>query len=487
MSTIHIDEALQYEAQVSSHPSYRYSKVIPINNTQVPLGNSIFESQIEVPQKCFNLSQSTLDFRLDYVPAAIPAAGSTGFNNFLSLGEVMVDSIFLKTREGLDIACLYNVDAVTRAIAPYTHKKEDYLEYPRNVGDSTALLSQRDQGWNLFRSNEVVSAGPGGGGTVSLPLGNARRIDIDGNNVINGADNYNETQRYIQTGSTTAVSPLYRQFSIPLGELCPHSLMSLNKSLYFGQALIMMVRWSQVSRIGWQTAGTTGATGGAVALTGTMTINNLQLRLAVENNQDVVKSLVDKVNTSGLSLTIPYIYAYVYSVQANQVNTTHQQRYNRSHGKKLLNIYSFAMQTAPLANLSTDISNLLATGVVDGVNKSKVNVLNPQLNNVTLSEYPINCVANEDYELMKPVIKGSCIANVDQYNYDRVWIQSWRKGKSCEYMSCDDINDGVDLDVELNYSIDYTCPSATPALRYFQVAVTQRTLTINPGGTISLI
>lgn len=481
MATIHIDEALQYEMQMSSHPAYRTSKVIPINNTTITLGNSIFESQIEVPQKCFNLAKSTLDFRLDYVHTA----GTTGFNNFLSLGQTYIDSIFLKTREGLDIVSLYNVDAVTRAVTPYIIRKEDFTENPRNVGSTTALLSTQDQGFNAFRSQEAVTSGPGGVAPLQT-RGNALRVDVAGAAFIAGADAYDEPQRFIQTlAADDATADLYRQFSIPLGLIAPHSLLSLNKSLYFGQALIMVIRWSQVSRIGWRSAAAAGTT--PVALDGVMTVNNLQLRLAVENNQEVVKSLVDRVNTVGMSLTIPYVYSYVYSVASSAANATHQQRYNRSHGKKLLNVYSFSMQTAALANLDTDINNLLASGLVDGVNMSKINSFNPQLNNVTLSEYPISCLTAEDYELMKPVIKGSCVANVNQYRYDRVWVQSWRKGKSCNYIDCDDINDGVDLDVELNYSIDYTMGASAPALRLFQVAVVQRTLTVNPGGTISLI
>ncbi len=285
MTTLLIDDAFQYENKAVSHPSYRLSKVIPQSITNFPLGSSILESQIEIPQRCFNLSKSTLDFQLQYV-----SAGVTGeFANFLTLGQSYIDSIFLKTREGLDIVSLYNVDVVTRAISPYINKMEKYLENPRNPGSTTATLAQGvDQGWNMFRSNTLVTVSPLAGNKPAYAGG--KQIDIlSGTAPNDGTDSYNEPQYYTQGVADTSglAGSLYRNFSIPLGSIAPHTLLSLDKSLYFGQALILTIRWAQTSRIGFISTNATPTTGIA-NLDGVLTVANLQLRLAVEQNQPVV-------------------------------------------------------------------------------------------------------------------------------------------------------------------------------------------------------
>lgn len=482
-----IDSAFEYDQKAVSHPSYRFSKVIPQNNSTITLGSSILESQIEIPMKAFNLSKSTLDFQMQYVDAG----DTTYFNNFLSLGQVYIDSIFVKTREGLDVVSLYNADVVTRAITPYIEKREEFLEFPSNPGALTSALAQGlNQGWNHFKSNALVS-------TRSLvgnapPYSGGGQIVVSGATAQDGSDNYQESQYYVQTPISSAghAGNLYRNFSIPLGKLAPHTLLSLNKTIYLGQAVILTIRWAQTGRIGWAT--TAAALTGPVALPGVLQIANLQLRLAVEQNQPVVDELVNRVNSVGMSLTIPYIYSYVYSVANAVTQSTHQQRYNRSHGKKLLNVYSFVAATSATANLSCDISNIPAAGLT-GVAASgcdKVLTMQPSLNSVNLTEYVLNEYQNDTYEQMKPIIKGSTVGNVGQYQYNRVYIQSWRQGPSCTWIEKDDVSDGLDLDVESMFQIDYSHPSAfgnAAAVREFQVAVVQRTLTINPGGTISLI
>ncbi len=203
-----------------------------------------------------------------------------------------------------------------------------------------------------------------------------------------------------------------------------------------------------------------------------------------------------------MSLTIPYAYAYVMSVPNNTAASTMQQRYNRSHGKKLLNIYTFIAETSATANLSSDISNLPTGGIASAnigsasLGTAKVLTTNPSLNSVYLTEYVQNEYQNDTYETIKPIIKGCVIGNVATWMYNRVYPLSWRQGPSCSWIERDDVNDGLDLDVECNIALDYTHPLSgagntnyanSAALREFQVAVTQRTLTINPGGTISLV
>ncbi len=499
-----IDDAFQYENKAVSHPSYRLSKVIPQSISTIPLGNSIMEIQIEIPQRAYSLADSFLDFQMQYV-----SSGTTGqYSNFLTLGEIFVDSFFIKTREGLELVSSFNTDVCSRAVLPYVTKKSEFLDYPRCVGSTTAQLANGvDQGFNLFRSNSLVTVYPLFGNFPAYAGG--KQIDIlSGTIPNNGTDSYNEPQYFTQTAADTSAkaSNLYRNFSVPLGCIAPHTLASLRKTLYYGQALIMVVRFAQATRVGFISTAADLSTGIGPLDLGTngasLTLANIQLRLAVEQNQPVVKALVDRVNEHGMSLTIPYTYAFNMPVADQTAASTMQQRWNRSHGKKLLNIYTFLAANSANANLSCDISNL-PTGGIGSANigsptlgTAKVLTSQPSLNSVNLTEYVQNEYTNDTYETIKPIIKGCTIGNSATWMYNRVYPLSWRQGPSCDWLDKDDVNDGLDLDVEANIAIDYTHPLSgagnthfanSAALRSFQLGVTQKTLTINPGGTISLI
>jgi len=470
------DSALDYGTKTADHGSYRFNRVYSLNGQTVTPTSSIVENQFEIPQKVVNLSKSTLDFQI-----SVPGTTSN-YTRLMSLGMSMIDSITLMSREGVEIARVQNVDMYTRAVLPMVTKLQDFLDYDQSLGAITSVIANvTDNGFNFFRSNIAPTATP----TVisgNYPQPCSTRIGANTGVAVACRDAFIEPCYFHQGGSAGAQ---YINYSIPLSKIAPHTLLSLNKDLYFGQAVIFRVNWTPIAKIGWDTASASDISTTPLNIVSAVTYTSLNLKLAVEQNPVVISTLVSKVNTSGLSLVVPFVHSYLYSSPSATANT-HQQRFNRAHGERLLHVYQFIANTnaSNYAHLNADISNILPTP--DGVNMAKVNSFMPSLNSSNLSEYVINCLKGEDYENMRPLLKGSVITSKNSYDHNRCYALSWRKGPCVEWLDNDDVEDGIELDVEQNVVFDNTLNSTAAAYRNYMYAITQRRLNIAPGGIISI-
>ncbi len=490
MANLIVDETLQYENKNVSHSTYKPTKIISKSGTSIALSSSNNTEVIfEITPKCMNLSKSTLDFQLQYITTT---SGATKNEYFFTLGQIYISSIALRTRDGTELVSLDNIDIVSKAEALYINKMDKFLTFPRNCGGTTSQVAQgTDLGFNFFRSNALSSSVSAAAGT-SPPFSGGLLVPFITNGVPKvGSDNFNEPQYFmIVANATSHAGDFYRNFSIPLGQIAPHTLLSINRSLYFGQNLNLVIRFSPSVKLGYLGDSSYANTAN---LDGVVTLNNLELRLAVEKNQTCVKMLVDKIEKEGLSLTIPYSYCYTSTIIKGSLSSSHRIIYNRSHGKKLLNIYTFVGSSYTSPNLEGDISNDAIVNTNRGsatLGCNKVLTTDAVINSISLNDYVLQEYKNDTYELIKPIIIDSVIGNVGVYITNRVYPLSWRQGPTCEWIEKDCINDGIDLDTSVEVVMNYTHPSSYPNnanLISYQVAVTQKTMTINSGGIITLI
>lgn len=470
------DSSIDYQTTIADHGSYRFNRVYSLNGQTVTPTSSIVENQWEIPQKVFNLSKSTLDFQM-----GVPGTTSN-YTRLMSLGMSMIDSVSLMSREGVEIMRLQHVDMYTRAILPMLSKLQEYLTYEASLGAITSVIANvTDLGFNFFRAKVAPTATP----TIlsgNYPQSCSTRIGANTGVAVTSEDDYIEPCYFHQGGVAGAQ---YINYSLPLSKIAPHTLLSLNKDMYFGQAVIFRVNWTPIAKIGWDTADPANISTTPLNIVSAVTYTGLHMKLAIEQNPVVISTLVNRVNTTGLSLNIPFVHSYLYS-SPSAVATTMQQRFNRAHGERLLHVYHFVANTnaSNYAHLNADISNLLPTP--DGVNNAKINSFMPSLNSSNLSEYVINALKGEDYENMRDLLKGSVITSKNVYDHNRCYVLSWRKGRCVDWLENDDVIDGLELDVEQNIVFDVTCNSTAAAYRNFMYAVTQRRLNIAPGGIISI-
>jgi len=472
-----LDQAIDYSQKASSHPRYRPNRIIPLTGSNVTIGNSTSESQIEVVQTVYNLSKSTLDFNLNVAVPVLVTPLTSGYHNLHTLGANMIDSIELRARTGNPIATITNADIYTRSVLPYVEKYSDYMTYDSALGSTTEIKAGYfDKGGLLWASNDVSTVAPKTALAYSGTRVQGNASDPSDIYLSAGHRAYVEPQYFKQSALNTSVNTA---FSINLRQLAPHTFMSLNTDAYMGQALILRINWNPKAKLGWQSSNADGDLD-VVPITAVVNVTNLRLTLQVEQNEAIRQSLVQRVMTQGMNFTIPYVNAYSYTTPKGS-SCSHIQRFNSTHGSKLLNIYTTLANGDATSFTNQDIANEGAAVA------KKVLSFQPSINSVNTTETRINCELNDDYQLMKDQLAGCVISNSNVYAYNRVYNQSFRGGRTCDYLDHDDVVDGKDLDVELNFVMDYTTNSIGKVYRSFIWAITQKQMNVAPGGLITVL
>lgn len=457
--SVHQSSELNYTAKTAQHSSSRKSRVLPLNGTgDVTLqSGSTQEVTFELPNKVYNLARSTLDFNLNI------AADATIVNSLHTLGNVAIDRVSLYTREGTYLADMVNFGQFSRAVSPYVTKHDDFTQNDPARGAATeAAAKLADKGYNMFKCDTVL-------GTASA-AGSAR----DGQRIAAGGAGF-------ESVSVSYLAPQYRvasgdgallniNYSIPLSEV-HHSLMSVDRVMYFGQSLLLRVHFASTAQIGFKADDYAVTNLGAIA--SAVTVSELKVMLAVETNRMIVEGLVQQVQSRGLTVMTPYVYSYQFSSPSG-TSSAIQQRLNAGHGQRLLNVYHALFNNTSSGMPAMDISN---------VANAKLVSFQSSMDNNNLTEYEVKCAENEDYDIVKPLIKNSVIATSDMYRHNHVWIDTWRKGPCTEWKERDGSEiDGLDLSSERIYQINQTTASA--AFRQYTFYVVQRTIQISPNGQI---
>jgi hypothetical protein len=452
---------LNYNAEIAQHSSSRMSRVLPISGTSdITLSTgSTQELTFELPNKVYNLARSSLDFNLN-APLTTSKA-----NCLHSLGQSAIDRISIFTREGVFLTDMVNFAQFSRVVTPLVTKHDDFMDNDSSRGAaSEAAAKLADKGHNAFKCDAVRGAAAAG---VSDRQG--QRLAAGGAALESNSESYVSPQYFVTSAVGGALNVNY---SIPLSEI-HHSLCSVDRVMYFGQSLMLRVHFAPTDRMGFSADDFALTTPGALA--SAIVVSEVKVYLAVETNPVVVQGLVNRVQSQGLQVMVPYVYGYQYTSPAN-VDTSVQQRLNAGHGQRLLNSYHADFHLTNSGTTSMDISN---------VGNAKVVSFQTQLDNNNLQEYVPLCANNEDYDIVKPMLKGSMISSSDQYRYNRCWIDSWRKGPCASWKARDGTEmDGLELTSERIWQISTTGSGA--AFRQHSWFVVQRTLTISPNGQITI-
>lgn len=471
---------LNYNANIAQHSSMRMSRVLPLSGTgDVSLTSSPQEIQFELPNKVYNLSKSLLEFNLN-VPLTV-----TKVTNLWSLGQSMIDRMSIYTREGVYLCDLTSFAQFSRAVTPYVTKLEDMLDNDNSArGSATKAAAQYlGKSSNNFRSDQVAGTAPSG-----LASKNGDRIGASSSEADppvevapayeSNSVSYTSHNAFITSADGGAINV---EYSIPMSEF-HHSIASVNRVMYFGQSLILRVHLNSLARIGWTSDAYDVANAADISAA---TVSGLRVLLAVETNPVVVQGLVNRVQSSGLQVIVPYVYSYLYNSPAGSSSAV-QQRVNAGFGQRLLNIYHTMFNRLDKSATSMDVSNGHAKN-------AKLVSYQTSLDNNNLQEYLVECDKNQDYQLLKPILKGSCIQNLDDYRHSRVTIDSWRKGPSSEWKDRDATElDGLPLESERIWAINQNTVNEGAGAGNFRQAqyrqysffVVQRTLTIAPNGQI---
>ena len=433
-----VSNELDYKSVDVSHGSYQMSKVTP----QIPL-NSISnagqeESIFEIPSKVINFGKSILSFK------ATPSVVTT-FKWFHADGIPFFRQLQLYTREGLFLCDIQNCNYYMKCVNRKSNKISDVQSYDKaSAGDGYF--------GGIFCGNSAAAQDTTGQRPDRSPAKTA----------------FLEPAYCIGGGAGGDATPILN-VQIPLSRVVD-SILGMDKDQYFGESVYLRVVWSPATDILWKSSSATDPTGTAVeAFDGTITMENLTLYTAVEQNPVIVNALKDKYKSGTLTYNCPFVHMNTVSGLAVTGTNNLSVRYSRPHGSRLKKIiWSPFNGAAGINNLRYDNSNL---------GKAKVSDYYTMVNNVRTTQFNYEQVLGNEWLAQKDRLIGSCILSSNEFYYNFTHVEDFTGSMSTTHNA--NLDEGLLLDEEIKYDIQATAASA---LRHYIFGITTKTLTLSPSG-----
>ena len=472
MSVQQIDDpAIDFSTKLHLCPSYRYNKNIPTSGSQTfTLGaSSTTNCQFELASNCYNLSKSKLVFDISF-PATSNAGTTAKYNICHADPLALFDRIQLYTRSGIQLVDLTSANNFSKMVTPYLTKSKELAQ--RSSGGLTVdATSNAFSGCVNTTASQLV---PVQGIQPSLVSTYAVNAIATENQRPDGSAPHvpiNE-HRYLFAGAVGTDDPptltghLSLSYQLNLG-IVYDTLLSINKDLYWDTNLILSITFAPHSKFAF-TSNTLTMGGLLVANTAnctSCTVSNTSLFLAMETNQDIINQLRTKVQTTGMTLQIPYVYSQKYLSGAASTSSSLFQRFNSGMGQRLIRFYYSAFHNVETAMTAFDNSNRVA----------KLTDIYTSLNNQRLQEYPLNLAKSEDYLFNEANFEDSCILSSNIYKYN--WIHCDNFGNS--NLTNGDLTEpqGISLAEEKTYTVFVNQVAA--AYNHYLFTVVQRELVIH--------
>ena len=465
-----ISSEVDFKGAVAGRDIYRYTRLTPnLNSGDFALtASSNPEISFEIPTKVLNLSRSYLAFKMNM--SATDLAG-------LALnvkGASMLQRVTLETRSGITLADIPNVDVYTKSVLPAVTKRCDIEEAPMAhyggaIGDAVASTLPLSMAYESRAFDAEVFAAPYAN---VLPSDDCEFIYSTGT-----------AEGGFTTGITNGVANRLRArdaggahmnvaFRIPLSSFA-HTVMSVDKSLVFPEVIILKLIFNNYSvfMANVTNVGAISTVNGIAGLS--VNISSAHMMLAVSKDASVTDRLVSRLSTSGIQMTVPYVHSAV-----NMLSSIEQSvnlRYNSGFGKRLLNIYNVVQ--GPTAFRYWSANNLTS---------ALVSKYYTTVDSVRIQESDLNSNRQEDYMYHKDILQGSVIEAPLMYAANRLEIDSFRAGKTVDWLMSDTVNDGLSLDSnELTYTVFHTVPddATLTRVRYtYTFAVVQKEMSLSSQG-----
>ncbi len=450
-----ISDKLNYSKVDYTHPSYRMSRIFQqtggqtVNLTKTGGQESIFE----IPVSVFNLPRSVISY--DFQIPGLNTKFVWAYDDLIT----HIREIQLYNRSGVYLCNLNYSDAYTKTVLKPETSADELLAL--STQDVKVALANTIGTMQFLERNNSLS-------TVSY------RYDASASSL-----SYTEP-KYLVVGAqgdnavaATNTGSLSFRVQLPLRQF-KNTVLNLDKDLYFGEVLLLRIVWNGVDQMYWTADAANDPVTGATAPAtpgGLFTLNNLQLFLAREQNQAIINNLVSQVESTGMSILIPYVHSTLSSLTGTSQSVS--LRFNRGHGARLQKVYHSIFNNGTTLNLQYDNKNVAG---------AKCTSFYTMLNNNRLQEFNVDVKQYQDYMLMEERLKGSAIQNSNIYQYNWFWCDDFTEVMDPEESAdsnADNRANGLDLTLENKWDIYMT---TTGDMRNFSFAVCQKIMTVGPSG-----
>lgn len=371
-------------------PKYDWVELVPEEDqtrTIPNVGSTGYNSFVIDGTNVINASRSR--FLADYFPQAAALKA-----NWTRADTTIFQEVRLDTEQGKkNIFQQTQSNYITHAVQKYLTKETDMLGYPiyaSGVVDTPGKF--------LMPNNYLADAG------------NSQRPD--------GTDadrSYIETA-YIQGASAVNTAEPHLYIDCPLSQI-RHSLLELDKNLYFGQNIILKFIYDAAGHLYWTSTDKDDPDATDLDYTGSATIQNVRLLLCIETNQQIIDEYVEQYSKGG-----NIVWFEVTRIDTQGGNTTSNNKMSLSQitpgdGLRCKMIYSILYDGTETGNNKFNNSNLA---------QAKYTSIQTKMNQKTfLQQNPMLPANGDDYSRLRDSIAGSCIISQNIFQYNSIWVDNW--------------------------------------------------------------
>ncbi len=447
MSNIATSDQINYKQRLFSHPQYAlapqfsntFGQAVQLTTGQTPV-------TIIVPPECFNLSESHLQYTVN-----LPA-NTTNFIWRCLQPLAEISHIQFYSGSNMWMVDIDNLQNYLSILLKREQSREDFLSNSSETG--------------IYQSNSVVNVVPA-----------LRNSTVLTANTANGAANpssvnYTEPGYFAVSSAVNTVVSYVVNFPL---RLIKNSLFSINKDLYFGQTTYLKLYFGPMSKIAYcsssaanPSAGTKisyvtdvataapsigpaiGTPGAGINYANNVSPINVTLQLAIQTNQDLRTSLINKVSTEGLSYIIPYVQAYKTSNAGSSQNVSIQL--DAGNGRTLEKVYHAVYNSFEDMDCAYDNANCQTVSNAFASTNSKVLQYYTQLNGQRIQQLTLDTTFTgpfTDYMYNRSGIRGSILSNINVYQYNWHHCDDWTGyGAKYDQSSSSNLVSGIPMGVQ---------------------------------------
>jgi len=390
----------------------------------------------------FNLSESILSFAMTFVAGGDDGGGNDYYNFEYITCVPFFSRIQLRTKDGLR---LVDVD---------------------NAHYASEIMNRVTTRITNFETNNIFEGLTGRTGTDGV----GQRPD--GTNMSNRYEHM-----YINEATTANAATPNIGLAIYLKDLLHYSLLELNKDLYFGKEIELVLSLNSRDYVGYKGISLADISDGATSLTDNIAITGLQLYLAVEKDESIINDLMSVVDSpNGLQLQIPFP-TVLNSLISLSSDHSHEHKIFNDKGQRVLCV----MSTGALDSSEFAASpNCVYTSLVSLAGGNVLEKYRVEINNKRIQLDDINMITSYDaYLYNRDYIKGSHLQLLNPYEFNWYHVEDFTglKGENRHKLLDDNIVCGHPIDKEFKFRF-IASGSALVRARYYHVFVTQRLLTV---------
>jgi hypothetical protein len=293
-------------------------------------------------------------------------------------------------------------------------------------------------------------------------------------NAPTSATNYIEP-RYLQTTGLNATSVSTRLYNLAG---IKDTIFSVDKDLYIPTDMYARFTCGVGNQFTFTSTSATDPTAGAAATTLAITVQNMYLFLAVEQNQLIVDSVMHKVLNGGLKMTIPYTTAFRNSSTGTIANI--QIPMTQQYGKKLKRMIHTVWNGTEAGNTALDCAN---------ANGSKITLYNTYLDQRQLQDFQLStlnstttAVLEDDWRENQKFCWNSVLQNRAMYQLNWFHCDSWVEPGRNYYGDDSNEDDGLAMDSPKLWMIQATTTNAT--YTHYNFATFVRHIIIDRSGPV---